>query len=687
MAGKIPEETSSFVGRREELLRVERALSAHRLVTLTGTGGVGKTRVALRATARGGPGYRDGVIWAELWPLMGSDLLTATVGQAAGLADHTPRVAADVLCSWLAEREALLVLDSCEHLAADCRRLLGELLRSAPGLTVLATSRQPLEVEGEHVLAIGPLPVDGTGGAGAPGDAVRLLLSRAAEAAPDVDVDSPRERAAAEAICRRLEGIPLALELASGQLRHRRLTDLVEALGSPLTMLSGEPSARPPWHASLRTTIGWSHELCTPAERLLWARLSVLRGPFETRTAQLVCSGGPLNEAGVAEALSGLVAKCVVQRDGDRHRMLDSLNEYGRMWLAELGERERLADRHAAYFHEVVRRADERWLGPEQAGEYQRIAQAHPDLCAALDHLLTGPGRDALDLAGRVAFFWSCCGHLHEARHYLERALVEHREPGPVLTRALWALGIVRLLQGEPEPAAQLAAHCARAAEEDEDPEAGLGAAYLLSLTYLMTGRPLVAQSLAESALSSAADDDFASPSRLRCRLITVFTRTALGVYDEAEVLARRLLGACERRDEVWTRSYVEYQLSLIALFQDRPAEAAEHARAMLRGKRRLGDRFGMALGVDLLAAAAAEQGEGEQAARLSGTGQTYWRSVGHPQRGTPELAAVRERTDLRARTAIGDHAYRVARQRGASDTRTTLALALGPVDPPAPPE
>ncbi|MGW8724604.1 ATP-binding protein, partial [Streptomyces sp. NPDC055808] len=257
MAGKIPEETSSFVGRREELLRVERALSAHRLVTLTGTGGVGKTRVALRATARGGPGYRDGVIWAELWPLMGSDLLTATVGQAAGLADHTPRVAADVLCSWLAEREALLVLDSCEHLAADCRRLLGELLRSAPGLTVLATSRQPLEVEGEHVLAIGPLPVDGTGGAGAPGDAVRLLLSRAAEAAPDVDVDSPRERAAAEAICRRLEGIPLALELASGQLRHRRLTDLVEARGAPRTCRCGAPRAPPPRRARRRTPQGW----------------------------------------------------------------------------------------------------------------------------------------------------------------------------------------------------------------------------------------------------------------------------------------------------------------------------------------------------------------------------------------------------------------------------------------------
>ncbi|MER7149205.1 ATP-binding protein, partial [Streptomyces xanthochromogenes] len=269
MAGKIPDETSSFVGRREELRRVERALSVHRLVTLTGTGGVGKTRVALRAAARGGPGHRDGVIWAELWPLMGSDLLIATVADAAGLADHTPRLAADALCAWLAEREALLVLDSCEHLAADCRRLIGQLLCSAPGLTVLATSRQPLEVDGEHVLAIGPLPVDGTRGARAPSDAARLLLSRAAEAAPDVDVDSPSERAAADAICRRLEGIPLALELASGQLRQRRLTDLAGALGSPLTMLSGEPAPpastpdAPP--AGIRTTVPGEPVVLDPA--------------------------------------------------------------------------------------------------------------------------------------------------------------------------------------------------------------------------------------------------------------------------------------------------------------------------------------------------------------------------------------------------------------------------------------
>ncbi|ATL25244.1 ATP-binding protein [Streptomyces formicae] len=715
MEGKVPEEKTSFVGREADLRRLGASLAAHRLVTLTGMGGVGKTRLAVRGAVRAGTGYRDGVCWADLSPLMDDHLLTATVCDAVGLADHTPRMPVDALRSWLRDRHLLLVLDSCEHLTDQCRRLIGELLSAAPGLTVLATSRQPLLLSVECVLDVEPLPVGpatdrqpgdgGTGGGpmgdgptgGGPtsngaaavepapagrtaahSDALRLFTDRAARFVPRQTLESPDWAADAAEVCERLEGIPLALELAGGQLRHRSVRSLAEGLGSRLAELTGAPRVRPPRHQSLRTTIGWSHELCTPGERLLWARLSVLRGPFDLGIAQAVGAGGPLTRRGVAWALTGLVRQSVVGRDGPRYHMLDTLKEYGRMWLAELGEEELLADRHAECFLNLARRADAEWLGPRQTHWYRRVGEAHADLCAALHHLLDRAPADGLELVSRVAFFWSCCGHLHEARTYLERGLALHHEPGPVHTRAQLALGVAALLQGQHDTAERLGEICAREAARDGDGQGVLAAGYLRGITYLLTGRPLVARALALRALEEVPGEDFASASRLRCRLVVVFALTALGALDEAMESARELRAVCERIDEHWTRSYLDYQLALIALFQDRPHEAAEHARAMLLGKQRIGDSFGIALGLDLLAAASAAQGRAEQAALLSGTGHAYWRNVGHPQRGTPELAPLRARTEQLARAGIGSQAYARALRRGESDTGTGLALALG---------
>ncbi|HET6860856.1 MAG TPA: regulator, partial [Streptomyces sp.] len=209
-------------------------------------------------------------------------------------------------------------------------------------------------------------------------------------------------------------------------------------------------------------------------------------------------------------------------------------------------------------------------------------------------------------------------------------------------------------------------------------------AAYLVGLTHLMEGRPLAAYALAEHVLAAAPDSPFASASRLRCHLVQVFALTALGRLPEARSQALELRAGCLRLDEWWTRSYTDYQLSLIALFQDRADEAAAHARAMLAEKQRLGDSFGIALGLDLLAAAVAAQGDGERAAMVYGTGQAYWRNVGHPQRGTPELRAVREECEARARAAIGDLAYAQALGRGASgNPGAALARALEGDGPP----
>lgn len=738
--GFLPDETSSFVGRRAELARLETALATRRMTTLIGPGGVGKTRLALRAARAAADRYPDGAWWADLSPLYDDALLLPTVSDAVGLADHTLRMPVEALCEWLSDKRLLLVLDSAEHLRAPCSHLLAELLTTSPGLTVLVTSRQPLGTRGEHAVRIQPLPVDG-----AP-DALQLFEDRLRAGDPRAGLDAPGDRAAAADICRRLEGIPLAIELAAAGIGRHTVAQLATRIGtrfdapvdaedltaSRLDLLADD-SLWPRRHRTLRTTIGWSHELCTPLERLLWARLTVLRTDFDEETAREVCTGGPLTPHDVDRALQGLVAQSVVQRDGTRYRMLDTLREYGRMWLAELGEERAAADRHAKSFLGLARRAHEGWTGPDQITWYHTVADAHLDLCAALDHLLAHDVAGAQEMAGRVGFFWACCGHLSEARGYAQRALDAGPVEGPHRTRLQWVLGVAALLQGDFATAEKYGALCTAIALYDHDDEGMLGATYLSGLTQLMNGEPAAALEAAERVLrmtetappdggpegrratatdtardpaasgpgayepgaceptaseSGASESTASEPGgdsaplesahRLRCRLITVFALTALGRLAESGRAAAALRRSCERGGEYWTRSYADYQLALIALLQGRPEASAVHARAMLAGKHRLRDSFGIALGLDILAAAIAAQGAGAQAARVYGTGHAYWRMVGHPQRGTPELGPVRETCELQARAAVGDEAYQRAFERGQADnTEVGLAAAL----------
>ncbi|MEV5615407.1 ATP-binding protein [Streptomyces bacillaris] len=746
--GFLPDETSSFVGRRAELARLDTALATRRMTTLIGPGGVGKTRLAVRAARAAADRYPDGAWWADLSPLYDDALLLPTVSDAVGLADHTLRMPVEALCEWLSDKRLLLVLDSAEHLRGPCSHLLAELITTSPGLTVLVTSRQPLDTRGEHVVRIQPLPVDG-----AP-DALRLFEDRLRAADPHADLEAPGDRAAAADICRRLEGIPLAIELAAAGIGRHTVAQLATRIGtrfdapvdaedltaSRLDLLADD-SLWPRRHRTLRTTIGWSHELCTPLERLLWARLTVLRTDFDEATAREVCTGGPLTPDAVDRALQGLVAQSVVQWDGTRYRMLDTLREYGRMWLTELGEERAAADRHARSFLGLARRAHDGWTGPDQISWYHRISDTHLDLCAALDHLLAHDVTAAQEMAGLVGFFWACCGHLSEARGYAQRALGAGPVEGAHLTRLQWVLGVAALLQGDFATAEKYGALCTATALYDRDDDGMLGATYLSGLTQLMTGEPAAALEAAERVLrmtepgraegepgasgegepgssgegmsgepGASGDSGESRPyggsgeagepelsggpgvpgasgepgvpgesaHRLRCRLITVFALTALGRLTESLPAATALRRSCERGGEYWTRSYADYQLALIALLQGRPEDSAAHARDMLAGKHRLRDSFGIALGLDILAAAIAAQGAGAQAARVYGTGHAYWRMVGHPQRGTPELGAVRENCELQARAAVGDEAYQRAFERGQADNAEVgLAAAL----------
>ncbi|MFF8381941.1 ATP-binding protein [Streptomyces sp. NPDC015661] len=665
--GHLPDENPGFVGRRTELERISAALAEHRLVTVTGVGGVGKTRLALRAAHRAADRHPDGAWWTDLSQLDGDRLLVALVADSVDLADHTPGMATTGLCRRLAEDRLLLVLDSCEHLAEPCARLVTELLAAAPGLTVLATSRRPLGVAGERIVALDPLPPAG-------GDALELLRRAAGE-------DFPAAGPAGE-ICVRLEGIPLALELAAAQIRLQGAEAVRDQLG---TRLDAPPEARfdllahpervwPSRHRTLRAAIGWSHELSTPLERLLWARLSVFRGPFDLASATAVCAGGPLDRATLPGALDGLVRSSVVRPPdaAGRHRMLDTIREYGATWLDRTGETGTVADRHAAHFRALARRAETEWHGARQLRWYRTVDAHHTDLRTALDRLLRTDPDAALDLVGSVAFAWSCRGRLREARDGLEQALLLGEARGRVRARALWALGVTLVLQGEFGPAQEVSERCAREArfteytEHEDAPRGGrdrpgdltLDAAALAGLLALTTGRPMAAYVLVGHVLDAAPGGPADSAARLRCHLVRVFALTGLGRLAEARERALHLRALCEELDEHWTRTALAYQLALTGLLEGDPAAASRHARAMLEGTRGLGASLGVALGLDVLATALAAAGDGERAADVSGTGEAYWRSTGQPRRGLPGLRALHEKYTDTARATIGEPAY-----------------------------
>ena len=301
----LPAEVNRFVGRRRELPAIGEALERHRLVTLRGPGGVGKTRLALHAAAGLRDAFADGCWLVQLSPLRAPELLPRAVSEALGLPDDVTGDPARALAESLAERELLLILDTCEHLTAGCAELAALLLAAAPRLRILATSRAALAAPGEHSLLIGPLELPADDASATRADAVSLFVDRAHAVVPDFALTQQNTPAVAE-LCRRLDGMPLALELAAVRLRGMPVEELLARVGDRFRAL-GTARTAIERHRTLRATVAWSHELCTPAEQRLWAELSVFPGSFCLAAAERVC--GP----GAGETLGRLADKSVVQ--------------------------------------------------------------------------------------------------------------------------------------------------------------------------------------------------------------------------------------------------------------------------------------------------------------------------------------------------------------------------------------
>jgi predicted ATPase len=422
----LPAEVTSFVGRRRETLELKRMLTAARLVTLTGSGGVGKTRLALRVATDLRRAFGDGVWLVELDKIHDPALVVHTIATTLGVRGESGRCALAVLREALADRQVLLVLDNCEHLLAACADVADALLRTCPDLRILTASREPLGVVGETTMLVPPMSVPDprrppTLRAMAQYEAVNLFTARARSAVSGFELTADNYRAVA-AICHQLDGLPLAIELASVRLRALSPKQVLDRLNDRFRLLSRGSRGLPDRQQTLLASIDCSYHLCTVAERTLWPRLSVFVDGFEIDAAEGICAGDGIPADEVVGLVAALVEKSIVLRDGAWYAMLSAIGEYGQARLRDCGEYPRLRRRHRDWYEALLHRADTEWISTRQVYWLVRLEREHPNLRAALDFCLSEPGEAQAALRIAVALpgvYWWARGLPGYGRHWL----------------------------------------------------------------------------------------------------------------------------------------------------------------------------------------------------------------------------------------------------------------------------
>jgi non-specific serine/threonine protein kinase len=464
----LPTPLSLFIGREREIAEVKQRLSSHRLVTLTGPGGCGKTRLALRVAGEVLSEFEDGVWLTEFAPLANVTLVPQTVASQVGVREQSGRALLDTLAEHLRPRLSLLVLDNCEHLVAACAQLAEALLRQCPGLRILATSREPLGVSGEAVWIVPPLSLpdpqpwhDPVSGQVAllvyeGSEAVQLFVARASAVSPDFSLSAANGAWVAE-ICRRLDGMPLAIELAAARVRALSVQQIAERLDDRFHLLIAGGRTAPPRHQTLEATLDWSYTLLSETERKVLQRLSVFAGGWTLEAAEAVCASGEVEASEVLEALSHLVDKSLVVVDkpeGEaRYRLLETIRQYIRQKIVDAGDGDAARDRHLNYFVHWTEKAPPHLTGAEELTWLNRFEVEHDNLRAALEWSLAAADRAeaGLRLAGACGRFWRLHGYFSEGRARLSAALSHGKADLPTAARvhALYRAGVLAYLQSD----------------------------------------------------------------------------------------------------------------------------------------------------------------------------------------------------------------------------------------------
>jgi non-specific serine/threonine protein kinase len=453
MLTNLPEQVTSFVGRQREATEAAQLLSTTRLLTLTGSGGCGKTRLALHVAHGVQEAFPDGVWFVDLAPVAAAGLVTHTIGTALSIHDSSATSTAEGLVDYLEGRSLCLLLDNCEHLVEAVATLTDRILRGCPAVRILATSREPLGIAGETVWRVPSLSVPANSGGDMisldellRSEAAQLFIDRAQAASPGFAVTDESAPVLAE-ICRRLDGIPLAIELAAARVRAFSVEQIAPRLDDRFHLLTSGQRTALPRHRTLEATVEWSYNLLSGPERTLLHRLSIFAGGFSLEATEAVGAGEPIRRHAVLDLLAQLVDKSLVtaehSRGAVRYRLLETLRQYAFQRLQDCGEEGMIRERHLAYFLSLAEECEPRLRGADERAVLDLLEGEHDNFRAALEWTLAQPRDDdaGLRLGNALAWVWYLRGYQEEGLQWLLRQLSMHTATPAARMKALAGAG------------------------------------------------------------------------------------------------------------------------------------------------------------------------------------------------------------------------------------------------------
>ncbi|MFI6315507.1 protein kinase [Nocardia fusca] len=688
--GNLPLELTGLVDRRAELAEVKNHLSGSRSVTLTGTGGVGKTRLALRAAAQAQRDFAEGVWLVELADVYDASLLFGAVAATIGVRDDSGRPLPEVLVDYLSSREMLLVLDNCEQVIDGVAELNETVLQSCPRVRLIVTSREPLNIAGEAVLWVSPLgapdPDREPSLQGLPRfDAVTLFAERAAAAVPGFELDEDN-KAAVVKICAKLDGLPLAIELAAARMRTMSPEQILDRLRDRYALLTSALQTAPARQRSLELSVDWSYELCSATEQRLWAQLSVFAGSCGLEAAEQVCTGDSAPHR-LLDVLSSLVDKSILVREEAgsvvRFRMLEVLRDYGRSKLQEAGRYHDLRRRHRDWYRQLALEAEAHWISREQPDWVARLGREQPNLREALEYCLSEDTEEAgeagLQTASALWEFWVFRGLYGEGRSWIERVLAH---PGarsiPDRVKALRVGSQMAAMQGAFPSAVMLLQEGRELTEHSPTPMLRAQMDHASGALALVRSEPERAAPYLERAIDVYRAD--------RTGHLHIHALNALGwTYelrgDTAKAIEhqRNLISITEECGELLYRSVALRSMGVAEWRRGEVNRAQELIGESLRVGRPLDSPIAVAFGLEAMAWIANDRNDTERAAVLMGAAHEIWPARSSLATVFANFSRFHEECEQSARTALGEAEFNRAFQRGrAMDTAGARAYALG---------
>lgn len=686
--GNLPGRLTSLVGRDAELAELKHLVARERLVTLIGPAGVGKTSLAIAVAAELTHGHKDGAWFCDLSVISDPAAVPHAVAAALGIAEHAYRSVAESIRGSVRNKQMLIVLDNCEHIADVCARLVADVLAASAGLRIIATSRETLEVPGEIVWTVQPLVLPDTRSTHprviARSPAVRLFVERAAQARPGFELNA-ENAATIVAICQRLDGIPLALELCAARVRAVPPDEILFRLKDRFGFLTARSRVVPRRQRTVRASIDWSYELLDDAERALFRRLSVFAGSFDVDAVEVVCPGGPLSGE-LLSTLAALIDKSLISTKPavagrGRYRLLETMREYADERLRENREWELIRGKHARHFAATAEEAVPQLELPEQVSWLERLSADHDNFRAALEWAQLAEPELLPRLAAALQDYWQTRGHYTEGRSWLTAALEVERAPTRLRARLLRGVGNAAWRKGDFDIAR-------RSLEEAVVIERRFGEKVPL------------ATALGDLGFVLFGTDDFRAAGPLFDEELAIARETGDrqllgGALFYSGILALQLDRVSEAHDYCQEGrgilrelghtnglAYTSQMLGMALIRQHDFSEASLAINEALQLQARLGDRPGLAGALNVAAELAAAQGRLERAMVLEGSANAKFSSAGVH---TPSLhQASRDRWLPMARRRLGVRATALLEKGARLSDEQAIAFVLSDADSPA---